>query len=87
MSTNFPANLDTTAELGPVFINDSAVTDNSRQIDGDLRTNLNDATFAIQARIGVTNNRHVSHRSALRFYPGKMTPAFLTISPLSCKSR
>lgn len=63
MSTNFPAGLDTATELGPNYINTSAVTDQQRQIDATFRTNIKDAMFAVEARIGITNSTVTSSLS------------------------
>lgn len=56
MSTNFPAGLDTSLELGATFSNAAAVTDPVTQIDATYRVNQKDAMLAVQARLGITNS-------------------------------
>ena len=63
MPTNYPSALDNATTLGPTFINDVAVTDQARQIDATLRTNIKDAVLALEARIGITSSTVTSSLS------------------------
>jgi len=60
MATNFPSSLDTNTELGGPFLNKYPVTDPIKQIDANLRNNLNDAVFALESKIGITNSTDTS---------------------------
>lgn len=56
MATNFPTTLDTNVELGGIFANALPVVDPITNIDATKRNNLNDAMFAVQAKLGTTGS-------------------------------
>ncbi len=61
--TVFPGALDTLVVLGGPFANTAPITDPVTQIDADKRNVHNQATMAVEARIGINNSADTSSLS------------------------